>query len=133
MRRSLTALTFAATMLLVAATPALAHDAGEGLYGETTDKVVTNFGFALIAFFPLFVLTMSLIQLALDKRNKKIAGVCSGFARYLEVDVTLVRIVVLVFALLTGIGFIAYLIAWLLMPNGAEVQPAPPEGALQQT
>lgn len=73
------------------------------------------------------------MPLALDKRNKKIAGVCSGFARYLEVDVTLVRIVVLVFALVTGIGFIAYLIAWLLMPNGAEVQPAPPEGALQQS
>ncbi len=84
MRRSLTALTFAATMLLVAATPALAHDAGEGLYGETTDKVVTNFGFALIAFFPLFVLTMSLIQLALDKRKarRKAASKVQGSAAH---------------------------------------------------
>src|SRR5215813_14269899 len=30
--------------------------------------------------------------LMLDKRNKKIAGVCGGFARYLDVDVTLVRV-----------------------------------------
>lgn len=71
MRRSLTALTFAATVLLVSATPALAHDGGEGWYGLTTDKVVTNFGFALIAFFPLFVFTMSMIQLGLDKRKER--------------------------------------------------------------
>jgi hypothetical protein len=71
MRRPLTALTFAATVLLVAASPALAHDGGEGWYGLTTDKVVTNFGFALIIFFPLFVLTMSLLQYALDKRKER--------------------------------------------------------------
>ena len=28
------------------------HDGGEGLYGETNDKVVTNAGFILIVFFP---------------------------------------------------------------------------------
>lgn len=75
MTRTLTALTLAATTLLLAAPAALAsaqgHDAGEGWYGLTTDKVVTNFGFALIAFFPLFILTMSLIQLALDKRKER--------------------------------------------------------------
>ncbi|MGK2937336.1 MAG: hypothetical protein ACSLFR_05980 [Solirubrobacteraceae bacterium] len=71
MRRSFTALTFAATVLLVAASPALAHDGGEGWYGLTTDKVVTNFGFALIAFFPLFVFTMSMIQYGLDKRKDR--------------------------------------------------------------
>lgn len=71
MRRSLTALTFAATVLLVAASSAIAHDGGEGTYGLTTDKVVTNFGFALIAFFPLFVFTMSMLQLWLDKRKQR--------------------------------------------------------------
>jgi phage shock protein PspC (stress-responsive transcriptional regulator) len=53
----------------------------------------------------------------LDKRNKKIAGVCAGFARYLDMDVTLVRVVWLALALGTGLGFIAYLVAWLLMPS----------------
>jgi phage shock protein C len=57
------------------------------------------------------------IPLMLDKRNKKIAGVCAGFARYLEVDITLVRVVWLALALATGIGFIAYLAAWLIMPS----------------
>jgi phage shock protein C len=49
--------------------------------------------------------------------DKKIAGVCSGFARYLGVDVTLMRIIWLVVALTTGIGFIAYVIAWIAMPR----------------
>jgi preprotein translocase subunit SecG len=47
----------------------MGHDGGEGLYGETTDKVVTNFGFALIAFFPLLIFTLSMIQIRLDKRK----------------------------------------------------------------
>ena len=49
------------------------------------------------------------------RAGKKIAGVCAGFARYLGVDVTLVRIVWLVTALTAGVGFIAYLVAWIAM------------------
>jgi len=64
-------------------------------------------------------------KLSLPLEGKKIAGVCAGFARHLEVDVTLVRIVWLVFALSTGIGFIAYLIAWLLMPKDVSTAVAP--------
>ena len=53
----------------------------------------------------------------LDKRNKKLAGVCAGFARYMEVDVILVRMVWLVVAVATGVGFLAYLAAWIIMPS----------------
>lgn len=49
--------------------------------------------------------------------GKKIAGVCTGFARYLEADVVLVRIVWLVIALTAGVGFIAYIVAWIAMPR----------------
>ena len=45
------------------------HDGGEGLWGETNDKVITNAGFILIAFFPLFIFVMSMIQWRLDKRK----------------------------------------------------------------
>lgn len=68
--------------------------------------------------------------LALDKRRKKIAGVCAGFARYLDADVTLVRIVVLVLALSTGIGFVAYLVAWLLMPSDEGALAPEPSGSV---
>ena len=50
------------------------------------------------------------------REGKKIAGVCNGFARYMAVDVTLVRVVWLVIALTAGVGFIAYLVAWIAMP-----------------
>ena len=56
-------------LFLLAAPAALAHDQGQGWYGETTDKVVTNAGFILIAFFPLFILFASLLQWKLDKRK----------------------------------------------------------------
>ncbi|MDX6705938.1 MAG: hypothetical protein QOI48_1784 [Solirubrobacteraceae bacterium] len=59
----------ALTTLLVTATPVLAHDGGEGLYGETNDQVVTNAGFILIIFFPLFVFVVSMIQWRLEKRK----------------------------------------------------------------
>jgi hypothetical protein len=60
--------------LVLVAPAALAsegHDGGEGLWGETNDKVITNAGFALIAGIPLLVLVLTLIQTALDKRKDR--------------------------------------------------------------
>ena len=45
------------------------HDGGEGIYGETNDKIVTNYGFYLIMFFPIFILLMSIGQYLLDRRK----------------------------------------------------------------
>jgi ABC-type nickel/cobalt efflux system permease component RcnA len=69
LRRVPASLLLALTALLVAAAPVFAHDGGEGLYGETDDKVVTNAGFILIIFFPLFVFVVSMIQWRLEKRK----------------------------------------------------------------
>jgi hypothetical protein len=57
--------------VLVLAAPALAHDGGEGWYGPTNDKVITNAGFLLLAFFPLFIFVVSLGQHALDRRKER--------------------------------------------------------------
>jgi len=56
-------------------------------------------------------------RLVRPMQRKKIAGVCAGFADYFDVDVTLMRILTLVASLFTGIGFIAYLVAWIAMPK----------------
>jgi phage shock protein PspC (stress-responsive transcriptional regulator) len=48
---------------------------------------------------------------------KKIAGVCAGFARYFDCDVTLMRVIWLLLAFGTGIGFVGYVVAWILMPK----------------
>jgi hypothetical protein len=61
----------AITTVLLAAAPVLAHDNGEGWYGETNDRVVTNAGFVLIIFFPLFILLVSLLQWQLEKRKDR--------------------------------------------------------------
>ncbi len=63
-------------ILLVTAASAFAsegpgHDGGEGWYGLTNDKIITNAGFILIAFFPIFIFAMSLIQWALDRRKHR--------------------------------------------------------------
>ena len=63
--------TLAAAVLVLALLPAvaLAHDGGQGWYGTVDDKVTTNAGFIVIAFFPLFILLMSLLQWRLEKRK----------------------------------------------------------------
>jgi phage shock protein C len=51
-----------------------------------------------------------------------VAGVAAGVAEYLGVDVSIVRIVFVVLALVGGVGIPAYLAGWLLMPSeGAPV------------
>jgi hypothetical protein len=56
-------------LLLTTAPLALAHDGGEGLWGETNDKVVTEAGFVIIAAFPLLIMIISLVQSRLEKRK----------------------------------------------------------------
>jgi phage shock protein C len=65
--------------------------------------------------------------LMLDKRNKKIAGVCAGFARYMGVETVLVRVIWLGVALCTGIGFLLYIAAWIVLPSdwGDDPRAAP--------
>jgi hypothetical protein len=67
--RALTTSVLTLALLAISAPAALAHDGGEGWWGETNDKVITNAGFILIAFFPLFILCMSLLQWKLEKRK----------------------------------------------------------------
>jgi hypothetical protein len=54
---------------LALAPAAQAYNDGRGFYGPTDDKVVTDAGFILILFFPVFVFVMSMIQRRLEKRK----------------------------------------------------------------
>ncbi len=51
--------------------------------------------------------------------EKKLAGVCGGIAEYADLDPTIVRLLVVVAALATGIFpfFIGYLVAWWIVPR----------------
>ena len=71
MKRLLAVLPVTVVALLVLAPAALAHDGGQGWWGETNDKVVTNAGFILIVFFPVFIFLMSMLQGHLEKRKER--------------------------------------------------------------
>ena len=66
--RLLAPIALAITMLVLAA-PAFAGDNGEGLLGETDDRIVTFFSLGVIVFFTLFVIAMSSLQGRLEKRK----------------------------------------------------------------
>lgn len=55
-----------------------------------------------------------------SRTDEKIAGVCGGIAEYLEVDSTLIRLIWLAALLLAGWGFLAYIIAWIVIPEEPE-------------
>lgn len=52
-----------------------------------------------------------------SKKNRVIAGVCGGVAEYFDVDPTIVRLAWIVFSLLWGAGILAYIIAWIIVPE----------------
>jgi len=60
------------------------------------------------------------------RSDRKIAGVCSGLAHYIELDVSLVRILWFFITLACGIfpGLVAYLLAWIIIPEEPLLLPA---------
>ena len=57
-------------------------------------------------------------KLALPKKDKKIAGVCTAIANYFDIDVTLVRIGAVLLLLPGGLpGIVPYLICWVVIPE----------------
>ena len=65
-----------------------------------------------------------------DPDDKIIGGVCSGLARYFDIDTILVRVAFVVIALVGGGGVLAYVLLWLLMepaPAGFWTKPSEPE------
>ena len=64
-------------------------------------------------------------RLVRPRTDRKIAGVCAGLAEYFDLDVTLVRLVWLFVALMTGVGLLAYPIAWIVMPDEPLRLPVP--------
>jgi hypothetical protein len=63
-------LTFLAAWLVPVAT-AFAHDNGEGLWGETDDRIITFFSLGVVIFFAVFVAVASWIQATLDRRKEQ--------------------------------------------------------------
>jgi len=52
-----------------------------------------------------------------DDQHKTIGGVCAGLAEYFDMDVTVVRLLFVFTALFMGVGFIPYIIMWIVLPK----------------
>jgi len=64
-------------------------------------------------------------RLVRPRTGRKIAGVCLGVAEYFDLDVTLVRLVWVLALLLPPPALIAYLVAWIVMPEEPKAVAAP--------
>jgi len=64
-------------------------------------------------------------QLIRSRSHRKIAGVCAGFGAYLDLDVSLVRILWVFVTFMAGVfpGVIAYVLAWIIVPEEPELRP----------
>ena len=63
----------------------------------------------------------------------RLAGVCAGLAAYLGLDVTVVRLAWVILTIFPGAligGIIAYVVAWLIMPEGSAAPEDVPRSRL---
>jgi phage shock protein PspC (stress-responsive transcriptional regulator) len=77
-------------------------------------------------------------RLTRSRTEGKVAGVCAGLANYLDVDVVLVRTAWVILSVVPGAivgGVLAYIGAWLIMPEETEpaVRPKGPRLTLSDT
>jgi len=52
-----------------------------------------------------------------SRTNKMIAGVCAGLGDFFELDPTLIRLAAVVLVLAAGAGILAYIVAWIIVPQ----------------
>jgi phage shock protein C len=60
---------------------------------------------------------MSYKRLYRSVHNRKIGGVAGGLADYFAIDPTLVRLLWIIAFFVFGTGFLAYIIAWIIIPE----------------
>ena len=76
-------------------------------------------------------------KLVRPRATRKVAGVCAGFAEYFDIDVTMIRVVWLILAILTfPVLFVVYGVCWIVVPEEplylAAAPVAPPAPAQNQ-
>lgn len=53
-----------------------------------------------------------------SKKDKMVAGVCAGIGEYLDIDPTVIRLLWVLFTIMSlGTGILAYVIAWIVIPE----------------
>ena len=55
-------------------------------------------------------------------KNKVLGGVCGGLGEYFNIDPVIVRILWILFCLAWGVGILAYIIAWIIIPKNPAIK-----------
>jgi phage shock protein PspC (stress-responsive transcriptional regulator) len=87
-------------------------------------------GLAFLAYFVMWAVTPGSSDLVEDKKLKKLyrdpdnrvlGGVSSGLSKYFDTDLTVIRIIFIVLFLGFGVGFLAYIILWIITPEANSI------------
>lgn len=79
-------------------------------------------GTALVAQLPSQI-APPVSRLLRPRSGRMVAGLCAGLALHYGWDITLVRLLCVLLALFTGVGLIAYLVAWVVIPEEPYMLP----------
>ena len=61
-----------------------------------------------------------------SRKDRMLGGVCGGIAQYFNIDPTIVRLLWAFITLAWGVGLVAYLVAWLIIPEEPQ-EDIPPQ------
>jgi len=69
-------------------------------------------------------------RLVRPRQDRKFASVCAGFAEYFDLDVTIIRVVWVLCVVCGGVGALAYIVCWIVIPEEPLMlaAPVPPTG-----
>lgn len=59
-----------------------------------------------------------------SRENAMLGGVCAGLAEYFDVDPSLIRLATVILLFAGGTGILAYIVAWIIIPQGPLVSKA---------
>jgi len=52
-----------------------------------------------------------------SRKDSVIAGICGGLGEHLDIDPVIIRLIMVLLVLVKGIGILAYIIAWIIIPQ----------------
>ena len=58
-----------------------------------------------------------------SRKERVIGGVCGGMGKYFNMDPVIMRLIGAVLFFFGGIGFLAYIIAWIIVPEEPVTTP----------
>ncbi|MCK9422409.1 MAG: PspC domain-containing protein [Bacteroidales bacterium] len=65
--------------------------------------------------------TSEIKRLYRSKKDRMLAGVCGGMGNYFNLDPVLMRLVWVILFFAGGVGFLGYIIAWIIIPEEPSV------------